>query len=96
MLVEVESCSWDYQTVLSRDGKDIKVSFCPIPPSEVQEDIFTASTNVAMTDNQDTVKPAKDSSEKPKFGSQPRFDSPNFNFQKELDRLPFLTQSGES
>ena len=45
-IVEVESCPWDYQTILSHDGKNIKVSFCPIPPSEVQEDIFTASTSV--------------------------------------------------
>ena len=94
-VVEVESCPWDYQTILSHDGKDIKVSFCPIPPSEVQEDIFTASTNVTMTDNQDMVKPVKDSGEKPKFGSRPQFDSLNFDFQKELDRLPFLLNLGK-
>ena len=29
--VEVESCPWDYQTILSHDGKDISVSFCPVP-----------------------------------------------------------------
>ena len=94
-VVEVESCPWDYQTILSHDGKDIKVSFCPIPPSEVQEDIFTDSTSVTTTDNQDTVKPAKDSGEKPKFGSWPRFDSPNFDFQRELDRLPFPPNLGK-
>ena len=27
-IVEVESCPWDYQTILSRDGKNIKASFC--------------------------------------------------------------------
>ena len=48
-VVEVESCPWDYQTILSHDGKYFKASFCPIPPSEVQEDVFTSS--VMSTDN---------------------------------------------
>ena len=27
-IVEVESCPWDYHTILSRDDKEIKASFC--------------------------------------------------------------------
>ena len=42
-VVEVESCPWDYQTVLSCDDKDVSVSFCPVPTLEVQEEIFSAS-----------------------------------------------------
>ena len=94
-IVEVESCPWDYQTILSHDGKDVKVSFCPIPPSEVQEDIFTAATSVTTVDNQDAVKSTKDSGEKPKFGSRPKFSSLEFDFQKELDRLPFPLNLGK-
>ena len=45
--------------------------------------------------NQDMVKPIKDPGEKPKFGSWPKFSSPEFNFQKELDRLPFPSNLGE-
>ena len=41
------------------------------------------------------MKPIKDSGEKPKFGSQPRFGSPDFDFQKELDRLPFPLNLGK-
>ena len=67
-IVEVESCPWDYQTTLSHDGKNIKVSFCPVPLSEVQEDIFTASTSVTTVTNQDMVKLVKDPGKKPKFG----------------------------
>ena len=67
-VVEVDSCPWDYQTILSHDGKDVKVSFCPVPPSEVQEDIFTSSTTVTTDTNQDMVKPIKDPGERPKFG----------------------------
>ena len=50
--VEVESCPWDYQTILSRDDKGIKTSFCQVPPPEVQEDVFTH--NVVSTENSDT------------------------------------------
>ena len=94
-VVEVESCPWDYQTILSCDGKDIKVSFCPLPPSEVQEDIITASTSVTTTGEQDMVKSIKDSGKKPKVGSRPQFGSPDFDFQKELDRLPFPLNLGK-
>ena len=93
-VVEVESCPWNYLTNLSHDARNIKVSFCPIPPSEVQEDISTAATSVTVTD-QDMVKPAKDQGVKSKFGSWPKFSSPEFNFQKELDRIPFPLNLGK-
>ena len=32
-VAEVESCPWDYQTILSCDGNDIKASFCPYTSS---------------------------------------------------------------
>ena len=94
-IVEVDSCPWDYQTILSRDGKDIKVSFCAMPPLEVQDDIFTSSTTVTTDTNQDMVKLTKEPGEKPKFGSRPNFSSPELNFQKGLDRLPFPFNLGE-
>ena len=70
------------------------MSFCPVPPLEVQEDIFAATTSVTVTD-QDAVKLTKDQGEKPKFGSQPTFSSPELDFQKELDRLPFPLNLGK-
>ena len=94
-IVEVESCPWDYQTILSHDGKDIKVSFCPIPPSEIQEDVFTSGTSVMTEDNQDMVQDKQKSGKKPKFGSWPNYGSLEFNFKKELDRLPFPLNLGK-
>ena len=88
-VVEVESCPRYYQTILACDGKDISVSLCPVPTPEVQEEIFSAGTSVTRTGETDSSKPTKDQGEKPKFGSQPKFNGPNFDFQKELDRLPF-------
>ena len=74
-VVEVESCPWDYQTILSRDDKEIKASFCRVPPPEVQEDVFTH--NVMTTENSDTVRENGTSGKKPKkFGPRPDFNSP--------------------
>ena len=72
-VVEVESCQWDYQTILSRDGKNIKAAFCRVPPPKVQEDIFTH--NVMSMDNPDAVHDKGTSGEKPKFGPRPDFSS---------------------
>ena len=49
---------------------------------------------MTVTD-QDMVKLTKDQGKKPKFGSRPKFSSPEFNFQKELDRLPFPLNLGK-
>ena len=66
-----------------------------MPPPEVQEDIFISSTSVVMENDQDMVKANKNSGEKPKFGSRPNYGSPGFDFQKELDRLPFPLNLGK-
>ena len=41
------------------------------------------------------LKHKKNSGKKPKFGSRPNYGSPGFNFQKELDRLPFPLNLGK-
>ena len=42
-IVEAEHCPWDYQTILSHEGDDVKVLFCPVPTSEIQAEIMAAS-----------------------------------------------------
>ena len=92
-IVEVESCPWDYQTILSRDGKNIKASFCQVPPPEVQEDVFTH--NVMSSENPDAVRDKGTSGEKPKFGPRPDFSSLNFDFEG-IRQTSFPIKSGES
>ena len=94
--MEVESCPWDYQTVLSCDGKDFNVSFCPVPTPEVQEEILLASmTQTGDSTDSTQTSSNKEQGERAKFGPQPRFNDPHFNFQKELDRLPFPLSLGK-
>ena len=60
-----------------------------MPSLEVQEEILSASVS-NTTDTSDSSKSTtKESGERSKFGPQPRFDSPDFDFQKELDWLSF-------
>ena len=49
-VVEAEDCPWDYQSIMSRDGDDIKVSFCPLPSSEVQAEILSQGVSSTVTD----------------------------------------------
>ena len=92
-VVEVESCLWDYQTILSCEDKNIKASFCRVPPPEVQEEVFSSAV---MSKDSDTVDEKGTSGEKPKkFGPRPDFNSPNYDFDKELARLPFPLNLGK-
>ena len=90
-VVEVEDCPWDYQPIMSHDGNN-KVSFCPMPSSEVQAEIL--SQGVSSTEPDKTTK-QPEGSKRPKFGPQPDFTDPEFDFRKELSRLPFPVNMGE-
>ena len=56
-IVEAKDCPWDYQPVMSHDGNNIKVSFCPVPTPEVQAEIMaTGSTKTGNTKLDKTKK----------------------------------------
>ena len=86
-IVEVEDYPWDYQPVMSHDGNHIKVSFCPIPSLDVQEEILSAIiSNNTNTGTSDTTKSTtKEACERSKFGPRSQLDNPNFDFKKEMD-----------
>ena len=71
---------WDYQSSMSHDGDEVTVSFHPVPAPEVQEEILSSAIN----NSQDNDKP-DETSERPKFGPQPDFNDPSFDFRKELE-----------
>ena len=69
--VEVESFPWDYQSMMSRDGDNIKVSFCPAPSPEVQAEIMSASV---MNSGENTKQDKQEQGKRSKFGPRPKFD----------------------
>ena len=80
---------------MSHEGNQIKVAFCPVPSPEVQEEILSASVSNTMDTGDSSKSPTKESGERSKFGPRPRFDIPNFDFQNEMDWLPFPVNTGE-
>ena len=92
-VVEAEHCPWDYQSFLSHDGNE--VSFHPMPTPEVQEEILSQYVSQASNEDSKDQSGTKEGGEKSKFGPQPNFDGPNFDFHKELERLPFPLYLGE-
>ena len=92
-IVEAEDCPWDYQPVISHDGNDIKISFHPVPSTEVQAEIMAASVTKVEPDTLEKTK--EEGGERLKFRSQPDFSNPNFDFKKKLSQLPFPVNIGE-
>ena len=92
-VVEAEDCPWDYQSIMSHDGDSIKVSFCPLPSSEVQAEILSQVVSVTVTDT--GTENRHEGGERPKFGPRPNFNDPEFDFNYELSRLPFPVNMGE-
>ena len=87
-IVEVEHCPWDYQSVMSHDGDQVQVSFCPVPTPEVQADILSSgviNNDPSSNSSNSNVSTTKESGEWPKFGPRPEFNSSNFDFKKELE-----------
>ena len=94
-MVEAEHCLWGYQSFLSHDGDEVKVTFHLIPTQEVQEEILSQSVSQECSEGSKDQSGTKEGGEKSEFGPQPNFNNPNFDFHKELKRLPFPLNLGE-
>ena len=95
-IVEVDHCPWDYHSTMSRNGSEVQVMFRPVPTPDVQADIF--SVNATKTEKEAGEKEMTnrvEQEEKPKLGLRPKFNSKNFDFDKELAQLPFPVNFGE-
>ena len=65
--------------LISLEDKNIKASFCRVPPPEVQEEVFSSAV---MSKDSETVDKNGTSGEKPKkFGPRPDFNSLNYDFE---------------
>ena len=95
-IVEVDHCPWDYHSTMSHDGSEVQVLFQPVPTPDVQVEI--SSVGATETENQAgemEMTNQEEPEERPKFGPRPKFNSKNFDFDKELARLPFPVNFGE-
>ena len=98
-LWEVSPRELEYEPVLTnREGtNDIEVNFVQIPPEDLQHDILT--NGVGCREEMGEEVPGSQDTEtesKPSFGTPPDFDPDQFDFKKELERLPFSINIGEA
>ena len=98
-LWEVEPKEWDYEPVLTHEEgtNNVTINFIQVLPKEFREDIF--SNAVEAEENNPSGKTENQNSkgeEKPKFGSPPDYDSLDFDFKGECERLPFPLNVGEA
>ena len=95
-IVEVDHCPWDYDSTMSCDGSNVQVLFQPVPILDVQADIFSVdATKTEKEAGELEMTNRVEQEERPKFGPRPRFNSKNFDFNKELVQLPFPVNFGE-
>ena len=87
-LWEVEPKEWEYKPVLThKEGtNNVTINFVQVPPKEFREDIFF---NTAEAEENNPSGKTEDQNskgeEKPKFGSPPDYDSPDFDFKGECE-----------
>ena len=68
-IIEAQDCLWNYQPIMSHDGSNIKVSFCPVAPPEIQAEVMaTCASDSTKAGNTKLDKTKKEQGEKPKFG----------------------------
>ena len=73
------------------------MNFVQVPPEDLQRNILT--NGVGCGEEMEEEVPSSQDTEaksKPSFGTPPDFDSDQFDFKKELKRLPFLINIEEA
>ena len=98
-LWEVSPREWKYEPVLTRnrDTNEIKVNFVQVPPEDLQQDILADNLGCREEMGEGTKESSYcEEEEKPSFGTPPDFKSDQFDFKKELERLPFTINIWEA
>ena len=86
----VEHLPWDYGVEFHQQGKGIEVAFQPIPLADI------VATVKAVHNEPDTNPPMETNKEPcPTFEPYPNKDVADFNFQKEVEHLPFKFNLGD-
>ena len=94
-LWEVEPKEWSYEPVLTHNENtnDIEINFVQVPPEDFREEIFSEAAEAAEEKSSENTSESDTTKEnRPKFGSRPDFESEDFDFKRELERLPFTSK----
>ena len=89
---DIELKDWDYEPIItkSKEANTFEVKLQPVPPEDLREEILSNATEVNQETNDASGKnTSNEKDKKPSFGVRPNTKDPDFDYKKELERLPF-------
>ena len=95
---DIDLKDWEYEPIMTKSkGSDtVEIKLQQVLPEDLCEEILSYATEAEKEASKSTEKEMpKAKEEKPSFGTRPNTRNPQFNFKKELDRLPFKLNIGE-
>ena len=96
---DVELKDWDYKPIItkSEEANMFEVRLQPVPPKDLREEILSNATEANQETNDASGKNKTNKKDKkPSFGIRPNTKDPDFDFKKELERLPFELNIGDA
>ena len=89
---DVELKDWDYEPMITK-GKEadiFEIKLQPVPPEDLWEEILSNAMEIDPEVGENSGKNKfKEKDEKPSFSASLDTKNPEFDFKKELERLPF-------
>ena len=95
--VELKDC--EYEPIMTKDkySDTVEIKLQQVPPEDLHEEILSHAAEIEKEESKSTEKEtSEEKAEKPLFGTRPETKSPQFNFKRELERLPFELNIGEA
>ena len=89
----------DYEPIItkSEEADTFEVKLQPVPPEDLREEILSHATKVNQETKDTSGKNASNEKDKkPSFGTRLNTKNPDFDFKKELERLPFELNIGDA
>ena len=96
---DVKLKDWDYEPIItkSEEADTFEVKLQQVPPEDLREEILSNATEVNQETNDTSGKSASnEKDENPSFCVRPNTKNSDFDFKKELGRLPFELNIGDA
>ena len=96
---DVKLKDWDYEPIItkSKDADTFEVKLQQVPPKDLREEILSNATKTdPELDETNGKNKFKEKDERPSFGKRLNTKDQAFNFKKELERLPFELNIGNT
>ena len=94
---DVELKDWEYEPIIIKDKDSDTVEIKLQQVEDLHQEILSHAAEAEQEESKPSKKEmSEDKAEKPSFSARPDTESPQFNFKKELEQLPFEVNIGEA